>query len=68
MQFEILFGDGDGEHRLVKVKLTAHEVKAAAAHLHPDLALQCYALRRGYQMVPTDWQHYSDRIKQIQLN
>jgi hypothetical protein len=67
MQFEILFGDGDGATRLIKVALTTAEVKAAAEHHHPDLCAQCYAMRRAYKMVPADWYHYSDRIKQIVL-
>jgi hypothetical protein len=67
MKFEILFGDGDGATRLVKVALTPEEVKAAAAHPYPDLAAQCHALRHAYQMVPPDWSHYSDRIRQVVL-
>jgi hypothetical protein len=69
MQFEILFGDPDsGERRLVRVELSPEEAKAAAAHPHPDIARECYALRHGYRMVPIDWQHYSDEIKQVSLN
>jgi hypothetical protein len=67
MLFEILFGDGDGATRLVKVKLTPEEVKAAAAHPYPYICAQAMALRHGYQMVPTDFRHYSDRIEQIVL-
>jgi hypothetical protein len=67
MQFEILFGDGDGSRRLVTVKLAPQEVKAAAAHPYPDICAQAMALRHAYQMVPADWYHYSDRIKQIAL-
>jgi hypothetical protein len=67
MQFEILFGDGDGSRRLVTVKLTPQEVKAAAAHACTDICAQAMALRHAYQMVPADWYHYSDRIKQIAL-
>jgi hypothetical protein len=67
MQFEILFGDGDGSRRLVTVKLAPQEVKAAAAHPYPDICAQCYALTRAYKQVPDGWFHYSDRIKQIVL-
>ena len=68
MQYEILFGDGDGATRLVKVVLTPEEMKAAAEHHHPDICAKCYALRRCYQQVPDGWYHYSDRIKPIVLN
>jgi hypothetical protein len=67
MQYEILFGDGDGATRLVEVALTPEEIRAAAEHHHPDLCAQCYALTRAYKQVPSDWYHYSDRIKQIVL-
>ena len=68
MIFEILFHDPDSDgRRLVKVKLPAEEVKAAAAHPCPDLVAQCYALTHGYAMVPAGWHHYRDRIEQIAL-
>jgi hypothetical protein len=67
MRFSILFGDGDGATRLIEVALTTAEVKAAKAHACPDICAQAMALRHAYQMVPTDWYHYSDRIKQIAL-
>jgi hypothetical protein len=67
MQFEILFGDGDGSRRLVTVKLTPEEVQAARAHACPDICAQAMALHHGYKQVPLDWRHYSDRIKTIVL-
>jgi hypothetical protein len=67
MKFEILFGDGDGATRLLEVRLTSEEVKAAAAHPYPDICAQCYAMRHAYKMVPANWYHYGDRIKQIVL-
>jgi hypothetical protein len=68
MKFELLFGDGDGATKLVEVMLTAAEVEAAKAHARPDICAQAIALHHGYKQVPLDWRHYSDRIKQIQLN
>jgi hypothetical protein len=68
MQFEILFGDPDtGEKRLIKVTLTRDEVQMANAHACPELVRQAIALRHAYAKVPIDFQHYSDRIKQVAL-
>jgi hypothetical protein len=67
-KFEILFFNPESkERRAVEVTVTSEEAMAAAAYPDPELVLKCMALRHGYQQVPDDWYHYSDRIKQIVL-
>ena len=68
-RFEIMFFNPNSkERRTVEVMVTSEETRQAAAYPDPQLMLKCFALRHGYKQVPAGWEHFSDKIQQIQLN
>jgi hypothetical protein len=75
VKFECDFGDPDDRSQdiTIEVELTADEIKAINClrrdgDPHVEVKIQAYALRRAYQLVPPNYRHIQNGVRQVMVN